>query len=117
MMSRIFVFGSNLAGKHGAGAAKFALLNHKAIYGQGVGLQGTSYALPTKDHNIQTLSLDIIKKYVDQFLEFARQHSELEFELTPIGCGLAGYKAAQIKPMFINKPDNVFFSNSWKDHE
>lgn len=117
MNTEIFVFGSNLAGRHGAGAAKFALQKHKAIYGKGIGLQGTSYAIPTKDENLNTLSLDRIKKYVDDFLKFAKEHSEYTFNLTPIGCGLAGYKASQIRPLFENKPDNVVYTESWNEHE
>lgn len=103
----IFVFGSNLAGRHGRGAANFALKNHGAIYGQGWGLQGNSFAIPTKDANIRTLPLGYIRSYVEQFKEFAREHPELTFQLTPIGCGLAGYKYEEIGPMFKNSPPNV----------
>ncbi len=114
----IFVFGSNLAGRHGAGAALFAREKHRAIYGQGVGLQGTSYAIPTKDENIETLPLERIKPYVDEFLAFAREHPELNFQLTPIGCGLAGYKPEHIAPMFDGAPSNVripeaFLRENW----
>jgi hypothetical protein len=103
----IFVFGSNLAGRHGAGAALFAVKNHGAIYGQGMGRQGNSYALPTKNRNIETLSLGYIQEYVDIFIEYARANPELQFQLTAIGCGLAGYKPEQIAPMFKQAPDNV----------
>ena len=103
----IFVFGSNEAGRHGAGAALFAKQHHGAKYGQGFGLQGSSFAIPTKDGNINTLPLEKIKEYVDKFLEFAYIHSELTFQLTPIGCGLAGYKYKDIAPMFIDAPKNV----------
>ena len=103
----IFVFGSNLAGRHGRGAANFALKNHGAIYGQGWGLQGNSFAIPTKDANIRTLPLGYIRSYVEQFKEFAEAHPELTFQLTPIGCGLAGYKYGEIGPMFKNSPPNV----------
>lgn len=103
----IFVFGSNLAGRHGAGAAKFARLYHGAKYGQGVGLQGNSYAIPTKDENIQTLPLECISQYVMQFLYFADANPDLEFCVTPIGCGLAGYTPEQIAPMFRHSPNNV----------
>ena len=96
----IFVFGSNLAGRHGAGAAKYAYDNHKAIYGIGVGLQGDSYGIPTKDQNIQTLPLETIRLYVEQFIEFARLTPDLLFNVTAIGCGLAGYNPSQIAPMF-----------------
>ena len=99
-MREIFVFGSNLAGRHGAGAAKFAVENHKAIYGIGVGLQGDSYGIPTKDQNIKTLPLETIQLYVDQFIDFARLTPDLLFNVTAIGCGLAGYNPSQIAPMF-----------------
>jgi hypothetical protein len=99
-MREIFVFGSNLAGRHGAGAAKFAVENHKAIYGIGVGLQGDSYGIPTKDQNIKTLPLETIQLYVNQFIDFARLTPDLLFNVTAIGCGLAGYNPSQIAPMF-----------------
>lgn len=103
----IFVFGSNLAGRHGAGAAKFAVKNHGAIYGQGWGLQGNSFAIPTKDANIKTLPLSVIRTYIEKFKGFAREHPDMIFQLTPIGCGLAGYKHEDIGPMFKNSPSNV----------
>lgn len=99
-MKEIFVFGSNLAGRHGKGAALYAKQYHGAIYGQGIGLQGNSYAIPTKDARIKTLPLNTIKEYVDDFINFAYKHKELKFIVTPIGCGLAGYKYEQIAPMF-----------------
>lgn len=103
----VFVFGSNLAGRHGKGAAKWALENRGAIYGVGMGLQGNSYAIPTKDAAIQTLPLESIRRNVNIFIAFAKAHPEMTFELTPIGCGLAGYKHEQIAPMFADAPGNV----------
>jgi hypothetical protein len=103
----IFVFGSNLAGRHGAGAAKWALENKGAIWGQGIGMMGDSYGIPTKDENIETLSLDRIRIFVNYFLEFARNHPHLKFQLTPIGCGLAGLKPNQVGPMFKGVTSNV----------
>lgn len=111
----IFVFGSNLAGRHGAGAARYALENEGAIYGKGVGLQGNSYAIPTKDANIKTLPLYEIKKYVDEFLEFAYNHTELKFKVTQVGCGLAGYKAEQVAPMFEKAEFNCLFDKQWEE--
>lgn len=96
----IFVFGSNLAGRHSLGAAKFAKMNHGASYGNGVGLQGNSYAIPTKDLQIETLSLDKIKVYVDEFIEFAKSNMNLRFDVSAIGCGLAGYTYQDIAPLF-----------------
>lgn len=96
----IFVFGSNLAGRHGKGAALYAKRHHGAIYGQGEGLQGDSYAIPTKDENLKTLSLEAIAYKAGYFLGFASNHPELTFNVTPIGCGLAGYKPEDIAWMF-----------------
>jgi hypothetical protein len=96
----IFVFGSNLSGIHGAGAAKYAYNHHGALWSKGIGLQGESYAIPTKDYNIKTLPLHIIRLYVKDFIDFAKGHPELEFEVTKIGCGLAGYTPEDIAPLF-----------------
>lgn len=103
----IFIFGSNLAGIHGAGAAKYAVKHHGAIYGQGVGLQGSSYAIPTKDENIRTLPLETINKYVTDFIIFAIDHPEMTFMVSAIGCGLAGLRPEDIAPMFSSVPNNV----------
>lgn len=116
-MTDVFVFGSNLAGIHGAGAARHALENHGAIYGQGVGLQGRSYGIPTKDRRIQTLSLDAVRSHVEDFKTFARARPDLTFYVTPIGCGLAGYRREQIRPMFADMPDNCRFAETWETGE
>jgi hypothetical protein len=97
--NEIFVFGSNLAGIHGKGAAKDAL-KFGAIYGKGEGLYGQTYAIPTKDRNIKTLSLCKIKIHIIKFIRFTKEHTNLIFIVTPIGCGLAGYNPNQIAPMF-----------------
>ena len=110
----IFVFGSNLAGRHGAGAALFARQKHGAIYGQGTGLQGNSYALPTKDMYIRTLPLQDIKKHVDVFIQFAKDNYEMVFQVTRIGCGLAGYSETQIAPMFKDAPMNCILPDGWR---
>ena len=114
-MTEIFVFGSNLAGRHGKGAALYARKHKGAIYGQGVGLQGLSYAIPTKDARIRTLPLEDIKPYVDEFLSFARDHPEMKFFVTPIGCGLAGYCAEQIAPMFREAPANCMLPDGFRE--
>ncbi len=77
MTRPIFVFGSNLAGRHGKGAALFARQKHGAVYGQGVGLQGHSYAIPTKDEQLRTLPLEAIREHVEEFKRFAAEHREL----------------------------------------
>ncbi|MGZ8317545.1 MAG: A1S_2505 family phage non-structural protein [Telluria sp.] len=102
----VFVFGSNTAGRHGKGAALYAKQNHGAIYGQGEGLQGASYAIPTKDDNLHPLPVEQIAQAVQRFKEFAARHPEMLFEVTPIGCGLAGYAPADIAPLFAGCPDN-----------
>lgn len=106
----IFVFGSNLAGRHGKGAALFARKHHGAIYGQGIGLQGNSYGIPTKGHRLEILPLSQIAIYVRQFVKFATDHPEHEFRVTRIGCGLAGYKVDQIAPLFNGAPANCSFA-------
>jgi hypothetical protein len=116
-MTDIFVFGSNLAGIHGAGAARFAVLHCGAIYGQGIGLQGYSYGIPTKDERIKTLPLAVIARHVETFLNFARSRPDLTFYITPIGCGLAGYKRPQIRPMFDGIPSNCRFAETWEDDD
>lgn len=103
----IFVFGSNLAGRHGKGAALFARQKHGAILGIGVGLQGNSYAIPTKDERLNVLPLTVINKYVTIFLEFAKENTTYTFNVSAIGCGLAGYKPEQIAPMFKNCSENI----------
>jgi hypothetical protein len=113
MFKPIFVFGSNEAGRHGAGSAQAARLYHGAIYGQGVGLQGNSYAIPTKDGNFNSLSLVEIKQYVDEFLKFATDHPDMIFKVVSIGCGLAGYTPEQIAPMFKERPINVFLTKEF----
>lgn len=112
--NRIFVFGSNTAGIHGAGAAKTAALCYGAIFGQGVGLQGCSYAIPTKDGDLRTLSLETINHYVDEFLDFAWERNDLYFFVTRIGCGLAGYTDEQIAPMFREAPLNCELPENWR---
>lgn len=113
MTSRVFVFGSNLAGRHGKGAALHARQHCGAIYGQGIGLQGRSYAIPTKDERLKTLPLRLIRQYVEQFQAFAAQHPELTFEVTAIGCGLAGYTPEEIAPLFRDAPGNCVLPDAF----
>lgn len=91
----VFVFGSNLAGMHGGGAARVAFRQFGAVMGCGVGLRGQSYAIPTMQGGVDT-----IKPYVDDFIAFAKAHSELFFYVTRIGCGIAGFKDKEIAPLF-----------------
>ena len=98
--NEIFVFGSNEAGIHGAGAARIAFLKFGAEMGLGNGLSGNSYAIPTKDRNVETLPLDKVKSYIDEFISFVLKHQNLTFYLTKIGCGLAGFTIEEIKNIF-----------------
>jgi hypothetical protein len=110
----IFVFGSNLSGRHGKGAALYARTHHGAVYGKGVGLQGSSYAIPTKDHALRPMPLDQIAHYVGQFIKFATLHDEMEFEVTRVGCGLAGYSDKQMAPLFARAPRNCRLPEEWQ---
>ncbi len=112
----IFVFGSNEAGRHGAGAARAAVMHYGAIYGQFFGFQGRSFAIPTKDENIETLPLSDIKSYVENFIANARRFSNEKFFMTRIGCGLAGYSDEDIAPMFKGAPTNINFPVEWKTY-
>ena len=103
---QVFVFGSNLQGHHAGGAAAFALDRFGAIWGQGVGLQGRSYAIPTMQGGVEA-----IKPYVDQFVAFAEQHPEMTFLVTPIGCGIAGFRPEEIAQLFAGA---VALPNVWR---
>ena len=107
--NEIFVFGSNESGRHGKGAAKTAMLKFGAEYGKGYGLQGQCFAIPTKDSRLKTLPVCEISTYIDDFLSFAKQHPELKFFVTKIGCGLAGYSVSEMKDLFISReiPEHV----------
>jgi hypothetical protein len=110
----IFVFGSNEKGIHGKGSALEARKNHGAVLGKGVGLQGSSYAIPTKETPYKTLSLEKISKYVSEFVEFAKAHPEMTFNVVAIGCANAGYTPKQIAPLFGTVPTNVNLPESFK---
>lgn len=99
--NEVFVFGSNLGGFHAGGAARVAVDKFGAVWGQGVGLQGQSYAIPTMHGGV-----DVIKPYVDEFIAFAREHRELKFLVTPIGCGIAGFTVEEIAPLFADAIDD-----------
>ena len=108
--NEIFVFGSNLAGMHGGGAARIALERFGAKMGQGVGLQGQSYAIPTMQGGVET-----IKPYVDEFIQFAQQHPDLTFLVTRIGCGIAGFTDEEIAPLFedAHLVANILLPKGW----
>lgn len=108
--NEIFVFGSNLDGMHGGGAAKIAHKSFGAVWGEGVGLHGRTYAIPTMHGG-----LDAIKPYVDDFIEFARTHPEMIFLVTRVGCGIAGFSDEEMASLFKNATElkNVYLPEVW----
>lgn len=112
-MTTVFVFGSNLGGRHGKGAALTARKKHGAIYGRAEGPQGRSYGIPTKNSVLEPLPLEQIHAAVERFLVFAQKHQNVIFEISEIGCGLAGYKPTEIGPMFAEAPDNCILPYSF----
>ena len=113
----IWVFGSKLAGIHGAGAALVAYNKFEFPMYQNVGLRGRAYAIPTKDRDVRTpLSLSVIQNWVNHFIAFARLRIDSnKFFVTAIGCGYAGYTNAEIAPMFKGAPDNCSFPHTWRE--
>jgi len=112
----IFVFGSNIAGRHGKGAARTAFQKHGAIYGKGHGIMGNSYALATCGRYFEPLPLPMIEMNVERFLGFASGDLSNKFQVTRVGCGLGGYQDEDIAPMFTHAPDNVFFDTKWEKY-
>ena len=108
--NEVFVFGSNLAGAHGGGAALLAYRKFGAIWGQGVGLQGQSYDIPTMHGGV-----DAIKPYVDEFIEFAKTRPDLTFLVTRVGCGIAGFTNEEISPLFAkaHEVENIVLPSGW----
>ncbi len=104
---RIFVFGSNLAGRHGKGSALEAWQKHGAKIGAGWGCYGNSYAIPTKGYRLEILPLGMIHHFVNAFLHYAQANPFVYFDVVAIGCGLAGYRPDQIGPMFKGATANV----------
>ena len=106
----IFVFGSNGFGAHNGGAAAMAVAKFGAIYGQAEGLQGQSYAINTMD------GFEVMAEQVARFIEFAREHPELTFLVTEIGCGIAGYSPEEVAPLFKDAPENVVLPESFNTY-
>lgn len=108
--NQVFVFGSNLAGMHGGGAARIARLRFGAVMGKGVGMQGRSYAIPTMQGGTET-----IRPYVNDFIAYAKEHPELTFLVTPIGCGIAGFEPEDIAPLFeeASNVENIWLPKSF----
>lgn len=112
----IFVFGSNLSGIHGAGAAKTAHRLHGAVMGIGEGRMGNSYALPTKGLNISFMPLEEVRTHVELFKGYASLFDHDSFQVTCVGCGLAGFDHHQIAPMFEDAPINCHFDIKWRKY-
>ena len=108
--NEIFVFGSNLRGMHGGGAARAAMDKFGAEWGVGVGRTGQTYAIPTMHGGV-----DAIKPYVDEFVEYAKEHPELRFLVTRVGCGIAGFRDVDIAPLFAECVElaNVFLPETF----
>lgn len=116
MSKEVFVFGSNEAGIHGAGAAVTALKHHNAQYGKGYGHYGDSFAIPTKNSDLVTLRPNIIGMYVTGFLAYASGHKKLSFKVTRIGCGLAGLSDEVVANLFLQGSglSNLHFDDAWQ---
>jgi len=110
---KVFVFGSNLAGRHGKSAALFAKLHKGAVYGCGEGRTGDAYALPTKDRALRPRRLIDIKISVDTFIEHAKLNPHETFQVTKVGCGLAGFRESEIAPLFAGAPANCELPLGW----
>jgi hypothetical protein len=113
--AHVFVFGSNLRGRHGKGAALTAATSWGAEEGVGSGRTGMAYAIPTKIHPYQVLSVPVIGRHIERFLDYAAAHPDLTFLVTPIGCGLAGFTAEQIAPYFAGAPENCQLPQEFLD--
>lgn len=109
----VWVFGSNLAGRHGKGAALIARQLFGAIYGQGEGLMGQCYAIPTKGYQLQVLSLPTIARWAKSFCEFTYDRPDLRFFVSGVGCGLSGYHPREIAPLF-KTAINCSFPDTWR---
>lgn len=112
----IFVFGSNLAGRHGKGAAKIARVNFRAEYGVGQGPTGHAYAIPTKGRHLEVLQLEVVRKGIAAFIGYAADNPGLNFFVTKVGTGLAGYSDDQIGPLFASAPPNCSLPNEWRPY-
>lgn len=108
--NEIFVFGSNLEGNHGGGAALAAYEKFGAVWGQGTGLQGSSYGIPTMHGGI-----DEIRPFVDEFIDFAKENTDLIFLVTRVGCGIAGFHETEIAPLFSEAKNisNIYLPESF----
>ena len=117
MPKMIFTFASNEGGLHGAGAAKTAYEKYGARWGKSYGHYGDSFAIPTKNELVETIAdVTRIYGYINGFIAYAKGHRKMIFQVTRIGCGLAGFTDAQIAPMFIGSPKNCHFDEKWRQY-
>lgn len=114
MKRTIFVFGSNLAGRHSKGAALTAFREHGAVYGEGLGLHGNSYAIPAQDEHLKALPINKIAQHVNTFIKFAKHNPDMRFNVSRIGCGPNGYVDEDIAPLFNGAPDNCVLPVGWR---
>jgi hypothetical protein len=110
----IFVFGSDLAGRHSGDEALTALRNYGATYGRAVGLQGRSYAIPVRDEQGKLLPIPVISRYVQAFIKFAATHRDVKFHVTRVGCGREAYRDEQVAPLFTQAPQNCELPRGWQ---
>lgn len=115
MSDMIFVFGSNKAGIHGAGAAAYAHKHLSATWGIGEGITGSCYALPTKGYKIEKIPLSEVSEAIERFLQTARHLDITKFKVTQVGCGLGGFTSEEIAPFFRGAPDNCYFDEAWRE--
>lgn len=115
MSNEIFCFGSNLSGLHSGGSAREAVINYGAIFGEGIGHHGNSYAIPTLTAKFTKMELYDIGAHIDDFIEYAKAHPELTFNIVAIGCGIAGFTPEEIAPMFADAPDNCNLPKEFTD--
>jgi hypothetical protein len=111
----IFLAGTNLDGRHGAGSARYAYLYHGLKMGVAEGLCGNTYALPTVGSKLARMMLPEVEGAVERFIQFAAQHPELQFQVTRVGCGLAGFTDAEIAPLFAASTPNCLFDEAWSE--
>jgi hypothetical protein len=110
----VFVFGSDLTGRHAEGDALTALREYGAVYGRAVGLQGTSYAIPAWDEQGKLLPVPVIARYVQAFIRFAETHRDVRFRVTRIACGRDAHRDDQIAPLFASAPGNCYLPKKWQ---
>ena len=113
--NQIFVFGSNMKGRHAGGAARHAVESFGAVEGQGIGMQGQSYAVPTIDEYMIPLPIWAIQKYLKKLRKYAIENPDKEFLLTPVGTGIAGHSLSDIKKTLPKFPANVMLVGEWED--